>query len=121
MKATLAKMGWEIMNHPPHSLDLAPRDFQVFGPMRVHLGQKFQTDKLICSVLNSLHSQDDTFLLASGTCQDAGRNVLVQTENILKMRESFGILACIFFLFKKSGSTLKHPHIQVYNIRICRQ
>jgi histone-lysine N-methyltransferase SETMAR len=27
MKATLATMGWEIMNHPPHIPDLAPSDF----------------------------------------------------------------------------------------------
>jgi hypothetical protein len=62
MKATLATVDWEIMNHPPYSPDLAPSDFHLFWPMKVHLGrQKFQTDnELKCDVLNWLHSQDKT-------------------------------------------------------------
>jgi transposase len=39
MKMTLETIGWEIMTHPPYSPDLAPSE-----PMKVHLGQKFQTD-----------------------------------------------------------------------------
>jgi hypothetical protein len=35
-------------------------------------GQKFQTDELKYNALNSLHSQDETFLLAPGTFQDNG-------------------------------------------------
>jgi hypothetical protein len=36
-------MGWEIMNHPPYSPVLAPLDFHLFGPMKVHLeDQEFQ-------------------------------------------------------------------------------
>jgi histone-lysine N-methyltransferase SETMAR len=43
-KVTLATIGWEIMKHPPCSSDLAPSDFHLFGPMKVHLGgQKFET------------------------------------------------------------------------------
>jgi hypothetical protein len=58
MKATLATMGWEIMNHPPHSPDLALSDFHLFGAMKVQLqGQIFQTDdELKCNVLNWLHT-----------------------------------------------------------------
>jgi hypothetical protein len=44
-KATLASMGWETMNHPPYSPDLAPSGFRLFGPMKAHLGQqKFQIE-----------------------------------------------------------------------------
>jgi hypothetical protein len=32
------------MNHPSYSPDLFPSDFHLFGPMKMHLGQKFQTD-----------------------------------------------------------------------------
>jgi hypothetical protein len=80
MKVTLAVMGWEIMDHHVYTPDLAPNDFHLFGPMKMHLGgQKFQTDdELKCSVLNWLHSQGKPFvLLASLTCQDNGKNVLV--------------------------------------------
>jgi histone-lysine N-methyltransferase SETMAR len=62
---TLATLGWEIMNHPPYSTDLAPGDFHLFGPRKVHLGgQKFQTDELNCNILNWLHGQDKTFYAA---------------------------------------------------------
>jgi hypothetical protein len=38
-------VGWEIVNHPLYSPDLAPSDLHLFGPMRVHIGvQKFRTD-----------------------------------------------------------------------------
>jgi hypothetical protein len=55
-------MGWEIMNHSPYSHGFIPSDFNFFGPMMVHLKQKFQTnDDLKCSVLNRLRSQDKSF------------------------------------------------------------
>jgi hypothetical protein len=56
MKATLTTMGWEIMNHPPYSLDLVLSSFHLFGPMKVHLGgHKFQTeDELKHIILNWL-------------------------------------------------------------------
>jgi hypothetical protein len=40
-KVTLAKMGWEILNHAPGSPDLAPSDLHLFGPMKMHPGQEF--------------------------------------------------------------------------------
>lgn len=44
-KAAKATVGWEIVNHPLYSPDLAPSDLHLFGPMRVHIGvQKFRTD-----------------------------------------------------------------------------
>lgn len=53
-KATLTGLGWEIMSHPPYNSDSLPSDFNLFGPMRVHLGgQKFHTDnELKPGVLN---------------------------------------------------------------------
>jgi hypothetical protein len=64
MRATLPIIGWEVMNHSPYSPDLAPGDFHFFGPMKDHLGQKFQTeDELRRGVLNWLCSQDKTFIV----------------------------------------------------------
>jgi hypothetical protein len=58
----LATVGREIMNHPACSLVLASNDFNLFGPMNVHVrGQKFKTDELSCSVLNCLHKHDETY------------------------------------------------------------
>jgi hypothetical protein len=42
---TLRALKYEVLKHPPYSLDLAPSDFHLFGPMKEHLrGQKFADD-----------------------------------------------------------------------------
>jgi histone-lysine N-methyltransferase SETMAR len=57
LKVTLATIvGWEIMDHPPYSHDLTPRNIHLFGPK-----QKFQTNEQKCGVLNWIHSQDKIF------------------------------------------------------------
>src|SRR5579862_8085227 len=44
---------WEILEHPPHSPDLAPSDFHLFGPLKHHLsGQCFKTDTDIKAAVN---------------------------------------------------------------------
>jgi hypothetical protein len=65
--ATLATLGWEIFNHFPYSLDSAPSDYHLFGPMKDHLGgQKFKTDdELKHSVLNWLCSEPTSLHAAS--------------------------------------------------------
>ena len=32
-KEKLTKLGWEVLNHPPYSPDLAPSDFYLFRSM----------------------------------------------------------------------------------------
>jgi hypothetical protein len=69
----MERMGWKIVSQSPHSPDLAHSDFNLLGPMKVHLGgQKFRTDGgLKCSVLNWQHSQDKT-LYAAGISNLSG-------------------------------------------------
>jgi hypothetical protein len=52
----LATMKLEFATHPPYRPDLTPSDFNLFGPMKVHLGgQRFGTDgKIKHGVLNWL-------------------------------------------------------------------
>ena len=39
-------MGWELLQHPPYSPDLAPSDFHLFGPLKDLLGGiKFGSDE----------------------------------------------------------------------------
>jgi hypothetical protein len=76
-KETLATAGWKITNHSPYSPDLAPSDFHLFGPLKLHPGQKFQTDDvLICCVLKWF-GMNPFMLLASLTSQEAGKTVLM--------------------------------------------
>jgi histone-lysine N-methyltransferase SETMAR len=62
----VAIVGWEIVNYPPYSPVLAPSEFNLFEPMKVHLGeQKFPTDyELKRSVSDWLSSQNETFYVA---------------------------------------------------------
>ena len=37
---TIQKLKWNILPHPPYSLDLAPSDYHLFSPLKEHLGGK---------------------------------------------------------------------------------
>jgi hypothetical protein len=61
--ATLLKLKWDVLPHPPYSPDLAPRDYHFFGPMkRVLGGKRFRNnDEVIASVQSWIHEQPTTF------------------------------------------------------------
>jgi histone-lysine N-methyltransferase SETMAR len=43
---TIEKMCWEILEHPPHSPDLTPSDFHLFGKLKELLsGKRFASDQ----------------------------------------------------------------------------
>jgi len=37
---TIQKVKWYVLPHPSYSLDLAPTDYHLFGPLKEHLGGK---------------------------------------------------------------------------------
>lgn len=39
-QARIAELGWELLEHPAYSPDLAPSDYHLFGPLKKHLGGK---------------------------------------------------------------------------------
>ena len=44
----IVNLGWTVVPHPPYSLDLAPSDFHLFGPMKDGLcGQHFPSNNAI--------------------------------------------------------------------------
>jgi [histone H3]-lysine36 N-dimethyltransferase SETMAR len=51
-KAAIAKAGFELVEHPPYSPDLAPSDFRLFPKLKEHLrGKRFSSDNdVICAV-----------------------------------------------------------------------
>jgi hypothetical protein len=51
---TLRALKFEVLKHPPYSLDLAPSDFHLFGPMKEHVrGQKFADDDQVMEAVQS--------------------------------------------------------------------
>ena len=59
----LEKYGWEILPHPPHSPDLAPSDYHLFGPLKRELaGKRFDDDEeLLDHVRKWLQNLDGSF------------------------------------------------------------
>ena len=62
-KDQIQRFGWEVLPHPPHSPDLAPSDYHLFGPMKRHLsGQRFNDDdELVNAVKEWLKHLDGKF------------------------------------------------------------
>ena len=59
----IRQFGWEILQHPPYSPDLAPSDFHLFGPMKKHLGgRRFASDEEVeCEVKLWFRKQSPDF------------------------------------------------------------
>lgn len=63
VRQKIAEFGWEVLQHPPYSPDLAPSDFHLFGPMKKFLaGKRFETDVEVKSAVRRwLHSNQTDF------------------------------------------------------------
>jgi hypothetical protein len=61
--ATLPKLKWDVLRHPPYSPYLAPSDYHLFGPMMGFLGSKrfWNNDEVIAAVQSWIHKQPKTF------------------------------------------------------------
>jgi hypothetical protein len=63
---TIQKLKWNALPHPPYIPDLAPSDYHLFGPLKVHLaGKRFHNhEEVIQTVQEWLHSQPKDFFLS---------------------------------------------------------
>ena len=61
--AAIHECGFELVQHPPYSPDLAPSDFHLFPNMKRHLaGTHYNTDNDVISAVDDfLDLQDKTF------------------------------------------------------------
>ena len=49
----LTKFGWDILDHPAYSPDLAPSDYHVFPALKEHLsGKRFEDDEEVTEAVN---------------------------------------------------------------------
>jgi hypothetical protein len=60
---TIQDLAFECLPHPPYFPDLAPSDFQVFGPLKQAMGGKpFRSEKEVQEVVHEwLHFQQKNF------------------------------------------------------------
>jgi hypothetical protein len=61
--ATILKLKWDVLPHPPYSPDLVPSDYHLFRPMKRDLGGKRfrNNDEFIAAVQSWIHKQLKTF------------------------------------------------------------
>jgi len=59
----IASWGWQVLKHPPYSLNLAPSDYHMFGPLKRGLaGQHFGNDDEVKEAVRQwLRCQPDSF------------------------------------------------------------
>jgi hypothetical protein len=85
--ATLLKLKWDVLPHPPYSPDLAPSDYHLFGPMKMVLGcKRFRNnDEVIAAVQSWIHKQPKPSLkLELRSFQKVGTSVWQSTGTTLK-------------------------------------
>jgi len=61
--AAIQNSGFELLQHPPHSPDLAPSDYYLFTQLKEFMnGRKFTDYKdVICAANDRLEGQDEQF------------------------------------------------------------
>ena len=65
--ATQKKLGFQCLNHPPYSLDLAPLDYHLFPGLKKQLkGRRFSSNtEVIAATKTWLEGQPSAFLFSS--------------------------------------------------------
>lgn len=73
-KATMRSLGWNVLNHPAYSPDLAPSDFYLFPAMKKHLkGRSFSTRAAIASAIHQWFIRLPTDWFKEGMMKLPGR------------------------------------------------
>jgi len=64
---TLRSFKWEVLQHPPCSLDLAPSDFHLFGPLKHHLlGERFPDEDAVETAMRAWFRQQPKEFYGTG-------------------------------------------------------
>ena len=80
--ATIQDLSFECLTYPPYSPDLAPRDFNVFGPLKEAMGGKsFRSDEEVQrAVYEWLHSRPKGFFFWRYPCTSKALEHLYGTK-----------------------------------------
>ena len=66
----LLEVGWEVMLHPPYSLDLAPSDYHLFRSLQNHLnGKTFDSNEAVTNELIQFFASKNQTFYESGIRQ----------------------------------------------------
>jgi histone-lysine N-methyltransferase SETMAR len=64
----ISKFGWNVLSHPPYSLDLAASDFHLFEPLKDALrGTRFEDDESVIRAVRTWLREQETSWYREGT------------------------------------------------------
>ena len=110
--AEIVKIGWEVLPHPPHSPDLAPSDFHLFGPLKeAQRGIHFKDEETVkTSVRQWLGRQDLAFtgleympLLKGGPKRWKLTDIILKSDKFMVNVVVFKLCNCIWVFLKSKG------------------
>lgn len=77
--------GWEVLDHPPYSPDLAPSDFHLFRYLKNHLGGKrYDDDEEVKTAVNSWLSEQ-----ASNFFEEGFQNLILRYDKCLNKQGNY--------------------------------
>ncbi|UYV73968.1 hypothetical protein LAZ67_11001635 [Cordylochernes scorpioides] len=88
--STIIKLGFEVLEHPAYSPDLAPSDYFLFGLLKKELkGKRFDSDEDVQKVVQDYFHTLPKSAYKEGNRRDDNYKELVQ--NVLKRYEALGV------------------------------
>lgn len=83
--AALYHCGFEMLNHPPYSPDLAPCDYYLFPKLKKELrGKKFSNDEEVKSAISAyFEDKDNTFFF------DGINKLIERSEKCIRVKGEY--------------------------------
>lgn len=82
---TIVSFGWDVLDHPPYSPDLASSDFHLFHNLIEHLGGKrFGSDEEVKTVVNTWFSE-----LVAELFEEGIQNLVVRFDKCLNKHGNY--------------------------------
>lgn len=81
----ISSFGWNVLDHPPYSPDLAPSDFHLFRHLKEHLGGKrFGSDEEVKTAVNTWFSEQAAEFFEEGI-----QNLVVRYDKCLNKHGNY--------------------------------
>jgi hypothetical protein len=98
-QAAIRQCGFQQLNHPPYSPDLAPSDYFVFRVMKKFLrGKRFSSDEEVKEAVTTWFEEQskDFFFFLISRFNKSGRSVLSYYGTTLKNKKNFVVISRFF-------------------------
>ncbi|VVC37523.1 Hypothetical protein CINCED_3A024544 [Cinara cedri] len=85
-KQLLDSFGWDVLNHPPYSPDLAPSDYHLFTSLKKHMGgKKFSTNEEVKEEVDKWINEMAAEFYEAGRDSTALEEIVTMLKNITQI------------------------------------